>query len=249
MYSLKRCFLIVSLCCARLLPWPKEKTKMKLIHVIFISLSVMAYGMPIQAQGQFAPQVFTLPNVRASEACRINIELVLRDKYRLRLETDSRSNIFRWTFNGGELPPGLVLRPNGIVTGTPRAGRTQPYNFQVKVNTVGAEALILDLSLTVMAPQIRLVQVNALKLVSLGIPEERVSAPSSALPAWLTANGRIKVNLHEGASNETRRETPTPSTPPTDSPTITGAVSNVRASMMRPQNLSVFFTYRWRHER
>lgn len=210
---------------------------MKLIHVIFISLSVIAYGMPIQAQGQFAPQVFTLPNVRASEACRIHIELVLRDKYRLRLETGSRSHIFRWTFNGGELPPGLVLRPNGIVTGTPRAGRPQPYNFQVKVNTVGAEALILDLSLTVMAPQIRLVQVNALKLVSLGIPEERVSAPSATLPAWPTTNGRIKVNLLEGASNETRRETPTPSIPPTDSPTITGAVSNVRASMMRPQTL------------
>jgi hypothetical protein len=195
--------------------------------------------MPIQAQGQFAPQVFTLPDVRAGEACRINIESVLRDKYRLRLETDSRSHIFRWTFNGGELPPGLALRPNGIVTGTPRAGRTQPYNFQVKVNTVGAEALILDLSLTVMAPQIRLVQVNALKLVPLGSPEERVSAPSSntALRAWPSDYGRVKVNLLEGASNETRRETPTPSTPRTDSPTITGAVSNVRTSMMRPQNL------------
>jgi hypothetical protein len=214
------------------------ETKMKLIQMIFISLSVMAYGMPIQAQSQ-VPQVFTLPDVRAGEACRINIESVLRDKYRLRLEADSRSHIFRWTLNGGELPPGLVLRPNGIVTGTPRVVRTQPYNFQVKVNTVGAEALILDLNLTVMAAQIRLVQLNTLKLVPLGIAEERVSAPSSnaALPAWPSANGHVKVNLLESASNETRRETPTPSTPRTDSPTITGAVSDVRASMMRPQSL------------
>ena len=53
---------------------------MKLIQMIFISLSIMAHGMPIQAQSQVAPQVFTLPDVRAGEACRINIESVLRDK-------------------------------------------------------------------------------------------------------------------------------------------------------------------------
>ena len=57
---------------------------MKLIQIILISLSVMGYGMPIQAQSQVAPQVFTLPDVPAGEACRINIESVLRDKYRLR---------------------------------------------------------------------------------------------------------------------------------------------------------------------
>jgi hypothetical protein len=239
MYRLKRCFLIVSLCCTRLLPWPMEKTKMKLIHVIFISLSVIAYGMPIQAQGQFAAQVFTLSDVRAGEACRINIELVLRDKYRQRLETDSGSHVFRWTFNGGELPPGLVLHPNGIVTGTPRSGRTQSYNFQVKVNAVGAEPFILDLSLTVIAPQIRLVQVNALKLVPLEPPDGRVSAPSSnnTSPEGARVGGRVKINLIEGAPNETWREPPTTSTPQTDPSALTSAVSDVRASMMRPQNL------------
>lgn len=212
---------------------------MKLIRVIFMSLSVMSYGMPIQAQDQAAAQSFNLPDVRAGEACNISIESVLRERYRLRLETGSRSNIFRWTFNGGELPAGLVLRPSGTVSGTPRVGRTQPYTFQVKVAASNAEALILDLSLKVMAPQIRLVQVNALKLVPLEIAEGRVSAPSSNtdLRAWPSANGRVKVNLLEGALNETRLETPTPSTPRTDSPTITSGVSNVRTSMMRPQSL------------
>jgi hypothetical protein len=212
---------------------------MKLLRVIFMSLSVLAYGMPIQALGQVESQTFSLPDVRAGEACNINIQTVLRDKYRLRLETDSRSNIFRWTLIGGELPAGLVLRPNGAVSGTPRIGRTQPYNFQVKVTAPNTEALILDLSMNVMAPQIRLVQVNALKLVPVEPPEGRVDAPTSnnTWPEGVRVGGRVKVNLFEGAANETRRETPTTSTPETDRSAITSAVSDVRANMMRPQSL------------
>jgi len=212
---------------------------MKRLRVIFMSLSVLAYGMPIHTLGQVESQTFSLPDVRAGEACHINIQTVLRDKYRLRLETDSRSNIFRWTLIGGELPAGLVLRPNGAVSGIPKIGRTQPYNFQVKVTAPNTEALTLDLSMNVMAPQIRLVQLNALKLVPLESPEGRVSEPSSnnTSPEGAKVGGRVKINLFEGAPSETRRETPTTSTPEIDPSAITSAVSDVRASMMRPQAL------------
>jgi hypothetical protein len=112
----------------------------------------MFCGMPFRVQGQAASEAFILPDARAGETYHINIESVLRDKYRLRLESDTRSPLFRWTLKDGELPAGLVLRSNGIVTDTPRVARTQPYNFHVKVINVdapGEEALILSLSLTV----------------------------------------------------------------------------------------------------
>jgi len=203
----------------------------------------MFCGLPLQAQGQAASEAFSLPDVRAGEAYRVNIESVLRDKYGLRLKSDSRSPVFRWAFTSGELPPGLMLRPNGTVTGTPRVARTQPYNFQVKVIDVGApgaEALPLNFSLTVVAAQIRLVQVNAPKLVPLETAEANVSAPPSntTLPAGASTNARAHVNyLLEGASNGTRREAPTRLTPQINSSFTADAVSDARASMMRPQSL------------
>jgi hypothetical protein len=216
---------------------------MKLIRVICLSLLILFYGMPLPAHAQTTTETFSLPDVRAGEVYRINIESVLRDKYRLRLETPANSTLFRWAFKGGELPPGLILRPNGTLSGTPRAARAQPYNFQVKVINVGmpgAEALILDLSLNVMTAQVKLVRVNAPKLVPLETAEAHVNTPpsSTTLPAETSPNGRADVSsLLEDASNGTRREVPIRFTPLIEPSTTANAVSDARARMMRPQSL------------
>jgi hypothetical protein len=68
---------------------------MRIIRVISLSLVVIFYGMPLPAYGQSSPESFSLPDCRAGEVYHVNIESVLRDKYRLRLESDSSTPLFR----------------------------------------------------------------------------------------------------------------------------------------------------------
>lgn len=141
---------------------------MKLIRVLSLSLLVVMHGMPLPALAQNVPATFNLPECRAGEVCRVNIVSVLREKYGLRLETDARAPAFRWALADGELPPGLVLRANGTIVGTPRRARTELYPFEVKViqaNAPGVEALKFGLTMSISTPQIRLVQVSVPRLV------------------------------------------------------------------------------------
>lgn len=229
---------------------------MNLIRVICLSLLVLFYGIPLPVHAQTVAEAFSLPEVQAGEVYRINIVSVLRDKYRLRLETGARSTLFRWAFSGGELPPGLVVRPNGNVTGTPRAPRAEPYNFQVRVTgTPGAEPLTIDLSLAVTSAKVRLVQVNGPKLVPLESAADNaqtlargdMTASSADFDLTPSSNNRsstgekslrpVNANfLIEGASNRTRREAPAHLTPQIN-PTPTAAVANALTGMVRPQAL------------
>jgi hypothetical protein len=229
---------------------------MNQIRVICLSLLVLFYGIPLPVHAQTAAEAFSLPEVRAGEVYLVNIVSVLQDKYRLRLETDARPALLRWTFSGGELPPGLVVRPNGNVTGTPRAPRAEPYNFQVRVTGApGAEPLTIDLSLAVTAAKVRLVQVNGPKLVPLESAADNahtfsrggMTASSAGLDPRPSSSNRssageksprhANVNfLIEGASNRTSREAPAHLTPQIN-PTPTAAVSNALTGMMRPQAL------------
>lgn len=227
---------------------------MKLIRVLCLSLLVLSYGMPLPAYAQTPTEAFSLPDVRAGELSRISIESVLREKYRLRLEASERSALFRWSFNGGELPPGLVVRPTGIVTGVARVARQEPYNFQVKISDArGGEPLIINLSLTVTTTKVRLVQVNAPKLVPLeagngGGAKGDMITSAAGVNTDVSANLNsstgekstrpVKVNfMLEGSSNGTRLEASAPLTSQINSSTTDDTVSAVRASMMRPQNL------------
>lgn len=146
---------------------------MKLIHCLLISSLIVLNGMPLTAQAQTAPQILSLPEGRSGEPYRVQLESVLRDNYGLKLEAGKRSSIFRWGFVSGELPPGLSLRMNGTIVGTPRKPHTQPYQFQLRVidaTMTGADPLKLDFSLTINASQVKLVQVNAPRLVAIGEP-------------------------------------------------------------------------------
>jgi hypothetical protein len=229
---------------------------MKLIRVICMSLLVLCYGMPLPVHAQTATAVYSFPDVRAGELYRVNIDSVLRDKYRLRLETTGRPTLFRWAFNGGELPPGLTVRPNGTVAGTPIVPRAEPYNFQVRVaGSPGAEPLILNLSLTVTPAKVRLVQVSAPKLVPLDGAADSVkdvsrndptafSAPLDATPSSNASffNGETSARsanvnyLLDAAPGVMRREAParfiTPAEPPAPA-----AASGVSGGAARPQNL------------
>jgi hypothetical protein len=157
---------------------------MKRIRILFLIALVMLYGMPVTAfaqttPGETTPAVFSLPTGTAGEVYRASIETVLRDGYRLKLETDARTSIFRWAVVSGELPPGLMLRANGIIIGVPRVSRDEPYRFKLKVldtRVIGGAALMLDFSIVVVARTLRLVEVKMprLSLISASAPDRAV---------------------------------------------------------------------------
>jgi hypothetical protein len=88
---------------------------------------------PVAALAQEASAVFAVPDGVVGEPYRANIATVLRENYQLKLETNSRASIFRWAVVQGDVPPGLIVRANGTIVGSPRVARAEPYRFQVKV--------------------------------------------------------------------------------------------------------------------
>lgn len=143
---------------------------MKSIQRLMLSLLIVLAGTPLPSLGNNVPDVILLPDGVAGRSYQANIQRVLRESYQLKLETDARTSFFRWAFSGGEIPPGLVVRPSGTIVGTPRVARDEPYRFQVKVNDLaysGSEALQLEISLTIVAHQVRLTQVRTPRLTPL----------------------------------------------------------------------------------
>lgn len=141
---------------------------MKPIRALSLILLIVFYGMPLPVLAQEMPETFSLPTAIAGEPYRANILSVLRDNYRLKLETDARSSSFHWALAAFGLPPGLVLRTNGTILGIPRVPRDEPYQFQLKVRDVSlakGDVLRLDFRLTVSTPRIRLAHVNSPRLV------------------------------------------------------------------------------------
>jgi len=138
---------------------------------LLLCVLIICQGLTPPAFAQEPLNIFVIPDAQVSSLYRVSIEKVLKDKYGLRLEAGQSAAVFRWTLADGELPPGLTLRPNGTIIGTPRAARPEPYVLQVNVvqaATPGAGPLRLAISLSVAAPQIRLVQVKRPQLVPVG---------------------------------------------------------------------------------
>lgn len=141
---------------------------MKRIHALIVMLLMVLTSMPTPVRAQQASEVFAMPDAVAGGFYQVSIETVLREKYQLALQAEARESMFRWSFAGGAIPAGLVVRPNGNIVGTPRIASDQPYRFQVKVREMtypGSAVLTLDLTLTIGARRIRLVQVQAPRLV------------------------------------------------------------------------------------
>lgn len=98
---------------------------MRIIRVISLSLVVIFYGLPLPAHGQ-SSESFSLPDCRAGEVYHVNIESVLRDKYSLRLESDSSTPVFRDAEASDEASDesALATRPSRI-SPRPRAASPQ----------------------------------------------------------------------------------------------------------------------------
>jgi len=154
---------------------------MKTARTLFLGLLLFLNGMPVTVFAQATPPVFALPDAVAGQTYRANVESVLRETYRLKLETNARIAIYRWTASHGELPLGLFVRPNGSIVGVPREARAELYRFQLKVLDISAprsEPLTLDFTMTISAPRVRLAHINAPKLVPTGELSNKSSTQS-----------------------------------------------------------------------
>lgn len=140
---------------------------MKTLRVLTFTLLMALYGIAATTRAQEATQILSLPQGSVGKIYRASIETVLRDQG-MRLQSEVRAPVFRWTFAGGELPPGLVLRPNGTIIGTPRVPRETPYQFKLKVFDGMAPmsvGLLLEFNLTINTSHVKLVPAAQLKLV------------------------------------------------------------------------------------
>lgn len=170
---------------------------MKVFGTLSLALVVLLYGMPLSAFAQESTTVFTLPAGTAGEAYRANTATVLRETYHLRLETNSRASVFRWSVAHGEIPAGLIVRTNGTIVGSPRVARAEPYRFQLKVVDVSipnSAALTLDFSLMISAPQMKLAHVDVPRLVpepgrTPEVIAEPIAASSANQPLYTPTSG------------------------------------------------------------
>jgi hypothetical protein len=156
---------------------------MKLLQTLFLCLLVIFSGMPLSAQGAIRLEAYPLPDGRVGEKYQADIEVVLRDTYRLKIETGVSRSILQWALADGELPQGLSVSTDGKIVGTPRSYRSEPYRFQVKVADMSQsnpEPLSVPLSLSVAAPRLRLTSLSSPALVPI---ENGAGAAAPTLPA------------------------------------------------------------------
>lgn len=139
---------------------------------MLISVLVALQGMPLATAAAAVtpardlPPVFELPAGQVSEPYEVDLETVLSEKYHLKLESDARMVIFQWAFERGDIPPGLSVTTSGKIVGTLKDSyREEPYRFSVRVEDVGLRAggaaLVLEFSLPVARPRIRLTSTEA----------------------------------------------------------------------------------------
>ena len=122
----------------------------------------------LSALAQSGNDVFQLPDGQARAAYQADIEAVLREKYRQKIETGMNDSILQWSVVDGELPAGLMVRTNGQVAGTPETARERPYVFRVKVvdrALVNSSSLTISLSVVIAPPRLRLARIEGPALV------------------------------------------------------------------------------------
>jgi hypothetical protein len=149
-------------------PTQKERRKTMIprpVPTILLVVLFFIQTLPIQAQEEVT--VFVLPTASVSNLYRVNIEQILRENYRLKLESSSQTQTFRWYFRSGVLPSGLRLTVDGNIIGTPRVARSEPYRFQVSAvaSISRSDELTMRFELKVDPSRIRLVSTGAPRLV------------------------------------------------------------------------------------
>jgi Putative Ig domain len=136
----------------------------------------------LSALAQSGNDVFQLPDGQARAAYQVDIEAVLREKYRQRIETGVNNSILQWSVVDGELPAGLTIRTNGQVAGTPETPRERPYVFRVKVvdrSMADSSSLMISLSVVIAPPRLRLARIEGPALVPMdnSTPASQGSGP------------------------------------------------------------------------
>jgi hypothetical protein len=128
--------------------------------------------------------------------------------YESRLEASGGASPFTWSLTGGELPPGIDLAPNGLVSGTPTAGGS--FTFGVEVRDAGNAGATASLTLVVHTEGLA-ITTSSLPAAKHGLDYSATLTALGGLPpyAWglgagtlptgltLTSDGRI-----EGAPGE-----------------------------------------------
>ena len=132
--------------------------EMKTFVSVSLALILVLCNLTL-AFAQERPQVFALPDARAGETYLVRFETLLRERYRLRLDTASKGSILQWAFADGELPPGLTVRTDGTISGIAKPEQAQSYRFRVKVIDAALpdENLILECAVNVKASSLKLV--------------------------------------------------------------------------------------------
>lgn len=126
---------------------------------------------------------FKLASGRVGESYRQSIETTLAGKpYELELKSAGQKGAYEWT-PLENLPPGLSLNSDGTITGIPQSYQPEPYRFKVRVTDRSmrdAEALELNFSIQMKAPQIKLVKKNAIRLEPIYTAPEQTSLPAGS---------------------------------------------------------------------
>jgi len=159
------------------------------------------------AVAQDVPQEFSLPVARLNEDYRVEIESVLRDKYRLRVDAEKPNAVVMWTMAAGELPPGLSIRTDGTIIGNAKEAQVGPYQFSLKAvdMAVRDEPLELRFSMEVKAGRLRLTKVEGPRLVPADTPTTASSVfnhPSSAAPTEIEPKESSAKNEEATANPE-----------------------------------------------
>jgi len=181
---------------------------MKLLFVGLLTCVLTVAGPAVTPQTFEGEQAtFTLPDGRAGSSYRVEIEAVLREKYRVKLAGNSRDSILQWAMVDGDLPSGLTLRTDGILIGALPASGTRTYRFRVKVVDVSVpdESLELNFLINVKASALRLVKISGPMLVPL---DTQATAPKGGENVLADS-----TQLANSTSSRILSSVPSPSSP------------------------------------
>ena len=165
---------------------------------------------------QSANEVFQLPDGQVREAYQVDMEAVLRDRHRRKIETGVNGSILQWSIIDGDLPAGLTVRTDGNVAGTPETAREHPYVFRVKVvdRAIANQGfLLISFSVVIAPPRLRLTHIEGPALVPIdsSAPPPRGNGPQLTDAAEISPpdGSRVSVTTPESeAKNDNRLPAP-----------------------------------------
>src|ERR1051325_1428660 len=183
----------------------KTSTK-HLRNVLSLALFIVILAAAT-VNAQEPPQVFALPDARASEAYRANIEDVLHEKYGLKLEAGSPRAVVLWSIADGKVPPGISVRTDGTIVGTPTDSGTDNYSFRLKAVDVAVkdEDLVLNFTLAIKPARLRLTKIEGPRLVAVDMRTAETNSTVSA------GTGDSSVNAGRTTTSPTNRPDSLPS--------------------------------------